>query len=67
MTVHSITASKSERADHALINCTVTVIPIVVGDGKLFLPALKAKTPDLEVIPITEFEPDNPTLKAEAP
>ncbi|HEY1753073.1 MAG TPA: pitrilysin family protein [Caulobacteraceae bacterium] len=37
---------------------------IVVGDAKLFLPALKAKTPNLEVIPIAQFEPDNPTLKA---
>jgi zinc protease len=35
---------------------------IVVGDGKLFLPTLKA--PNLEVIPIAQFDPDNPTLKA---
>ena len=37
---------------------------IVVGDGKLFLPTLRAKVPNLEVIPIAEFEPDNATLKA---
>jgi hypothetical protein len=37
---------------------------IVVGDGKGFLAALKAKAPDLEVVPITQFDPDNPTLKA---
>jgi zinc protease len=37
---------------------------IVVGDGKLFLDALKAKTPNLEVIPIAEFDPENATLKA---
>ncbi|HEX3408244.1 MAG TPA: pitrilysin family protein, partial [Caulobacteraceae bacterium] len=37
---------------------------IVVGDGKLFLPTLKPKAPNLEVIPITEFEPDNATLRA---
>jgi zinc protease len=35
---------------------------IVVGDGKLFLPTLKS--PNLEVIPIAQFDPDNPTLKA---
>jgi zinc protease len=37
---------------------------IVVGDAKGFLAALKAKAPNLEVIPITQFDPDNPTLKA---
>ncbi|HTX49315.1 MAG TPA: pitrilysin family protein [Caulobacteraceae bacterium] len=37
---------------------------IVVGDGKQFLGALKAKAPDLEVIPIADFDPDSPTLKA---
>jgi zinc protease len=37
---------------------------IVVGDGKLFLPALKPKAPNLEVIPIAEFDPDNATLRA---
>ena len=36
---------------------------IVVGDGKLFLEAFKAKAPNLEVIPIAQFDPDNPTLK----
>ncbi|MEJ0066872.1 MAG: pitrilysin family protein [Caulobacteraceae bacterium] len=37
---------------------------IVVGDSKLFLGALKAKAPNLEVIPIAQFDPDNATLKA---
>jgi zinc protease len=37
---------------------------IVVGDGKLFVGALKAKAPNLEVIPITEFDPENASLKA---
>jgi zinc protease len=37
---------------------------IVVGDGKLFLEAFKAKAPNLEVIPIAQFDPDNATLKA---
>jgi len=37
---------------------------IVVGDSKLFVNDLKAKWPDLEVIPIAQFDPDNPTLKA---
>ncbi|HZZ89460.1 MAG TPA: pitrilysin family protein, partial [Caulobacteraceae bacterium] len=36
---------------------------IVVGDGKLFLDALKAKSPNLEVIPITDFDPANSTLR----
>jgi zinc protease len=37
---------------------------IVVGDSKLFLDALRPKAPNLEVIPISQFDPDNPTLKA---
>ncbi len=37
---------------------------IVVGDGKLFLPALKPKAANLEVIPIAQFDPDNASLKA---
>jgi len=37
---------------------------IVVGDSKLFVDALKAKAPNLEVIPIAQFDPDNATLKA---
>jgi zinc protease len=37
---------------------------IVVGDSKLFLDALKAKAPNLEVIPIAQFDPDNATLKS---
>jgi zinc protease len=40
---------------------------IVVGDGKLFVDALKAKTPNLEVIPIAAFDPEGPSLKAPAP
>ena len=37
---------------------------IVVGDGKLFIDALKAQAPNLEVIPITQFDPDNASLRA---
>ena len=37
---------------------------IVVGDAKLFLPAVKALTPDVKVIPIAEFDPEGPSLKA---
>jgi zinc protease len=36
---------------------------IVVGDGKLFLDSFKAKAPNLEVIPIAQFDPDSSTLK----
>jgi zinc protease len=36
---------------------------IVVGDSKLFLDALKAKTPSLEVIPIADFDPSSSTLR----
>jgi zinc protease len=36
---------------------------IVVGDSKLFLDALKAKAPNLEVISIMAFDPEGPSLK----
>jgi zinc protease len=36
---------------------------IVVGDGKLFADALKAKAPNLELVPIAAFDPENPSLK----
>jgi zinc protease len=36
---------------------------IVVGDAKLFLPALKAKYPGLEVIPAAQLDLDSPTLR----
>ena len=35
---------------------------VVVGDAKLFLPALKAKYPNLEVIPADKLDLDSPTL-----
>ena len=35
---------------------------IVAGDAKTFREALKAKRPDLEVIPIGELDLDSPTL-----
>ena len=36
---------------------------IVVGDAKLFLDALKAKLPNLEVIPAADLDLDSPTLR----
>jgi zinc protease len=35
---------------------------IVVGDAKQFLPALKAKHPDVQVIPASQLDLDSPTL-----
>ena len=39
---------------------------IVVGDAKLFLPALRAKLPNLEVIPAADLDLDSPTLRKPA-
>ena len=39
---------------------------IVVGDAKLFLTGLKAKLPNLEVIPAADLDLDNPTLRKPA-
>ncbi|HEX3918621.1 MAG TPA: pitrilysin family protein [Caulobacteraceae bacterium] len=37
---------------------------IIVGDAKLFLDAVKAKSPKVEVIPIAAFDPETPALRA---
>ena len=36
---------------------------VVAGDGKVFAPALKAKLPSLEVIPVDQLDLESPTLK----
>ena len=36
---------------------------IVAGDAKTFGPALKAKRPDLVVIPVDQLDLDSPTLR----
>jgi zinc protease len=36
---------------------------IVVGDAKVFLPALKAKFPALDVIPVAQLDLDSPSLR----
>ena len=36
---------------------------IIAGDVKTFGAALKAKRPDLEVIPVSELDLDSPTLR----
>lgn len=36
---------------------------IIAGDAKVFSPALKAKLPNLEVVPVDELDFDRPTLR----
>ncbi|MGH6909578.1 MAG: hypothetical protein ACREEG_05265, partial [Phenylobacterium sp.] len=36
---------------------------IVAGDAKTFAAGLKAKRPDLEVIPVSDLDLDSPTLR----
>ena len=50
------------EADGLLARCLQHEIDHL--DGKLFIDALRAKAPNLEVIPIAQFDPDNATLKA---
>ncbi|MBV9996261.1 MAG: insulinase family protein [Caulobacteraceae bacterium] len=40
---------------------------IVVGDGQTALAPLKAAFPNLAVVPIARFDPDNPSLEGPAP
>ena len=35
----------------------------IAGDAKVFLPALKAKAPNVEVIPVDQLDLDSPTLR----
>jgi zinc protease len=39
---------------------------IIAGDAKTFGAALKAKRPDLEVIPVDQLDLDSPTLRKAA-
>jgi len=61
--VLAVTADQVQAFAHDVLQ-PAGASTIVVGDGKQFIDALKAKSPDLEVIPITAFDPDNATLKA---
>jgi zinc protease len=61
--VQAVTAGEAQAFAKAVLD-PAGASTIVVGDSKLFLDGLKAKWPNLEVVPITAFDPDNPTLKA---
>jgi zinc protease len=61
--VEAVTPAEVQAAAHDIL-APGGASAIFAGDAKLFLPALKAKTPNVEVIPITAFDPENPSLKA---
>jgi zinc protease len=63
--VEAVTPGEVEGfAGRVLDPATASVI--VAGDGKAFAGPLKAKLPNLEVIPVGEFDPDSPTLRKAA-
>jgi zinc protease len=61
--VQAVTPDQVRAAAQALLSPD-GASTIVVGDSKLFLDALKAKNPNLELIPIAEFDPESTTLRA---
>jgi zinc protease len=61
--VQAVTAEAVQAFAHDALS-PAGASTIVVGDGKQFVSALKAKDPDLEVIPITQFDPEGSSLKS---
>jgi zinc protease len=61
--VEAVTPAEVEAFSRDVLNPDGASL-IVVGDGKLFADALKAKAPNLEVVPIAAFDPGNSSLKA---
>jgi zinc protease len=61
--VESVTADQARDVARDILGPDGASV-IFAGDAKAFLPALKSKTRNVEVIPITAFDPDDPTLKS---
>ena len=59
--VNAVTAAEAEAAAPAAVDPASASV-IVVGDAKQFLAPLKARFPNVEVIPAAAFDPDSPTL-----
>ena len=59
--VNAVTAAEAEAAAPAAVDPASASV-IVVGDAKQFLAPLKARFPNVEVIPAAAFDADSPTL-----
>ncbi|MEI9965118.1 MAG: pitrilysin family protein [Caulobacteraceae bacterium] len=63
--VQAVTAGQAEAEAAALFDPARADI-VVAGDAKAFIPALKAKYPNLELIPAAELDLDSPSLRKPA-
>ena len=61
--VRAVSPEAAEAFAKAVLDPSQAVV-VVVGDAKLFRDALKARLPNLEVIPAAKLDLDSPTLKA---
>ena len=60
--VHAVTPAAAQAFAGAVLDPSKADI-VVVGDAKQFLPALKSRFPNLEVIPAAELDLDRPALR----
>ena len=63
--VEAVTPAQAQAFSARVMNPAQASV-IVAGDVKTFGAALKAKRPDLEVIPVSELDLDSPTLRKAA-
>jgi len=59
--IEAVTPADIPAAAAALVDPS-TLSVIIVGDAKLFLPALKAKYPNVEVVPASALDLDSASL-----
>jgi zinc protease len=60
--VQAVTPQEVQSLSAQALDPSVASV-VVVGDAKLFLPALKAQFPNVEVIPVGEVDLQSPTLR----
>jgi zinc protease len=61
VTPQQISAAVAAELDPARANI------VIAGKASEFLPALRTRYPNVEVIPLAEFDPSSPTLRAASP
>jgi zinc protease len=60
--VKAVTPEQVEAVAGQVFDPSIASV-VVVGDSSVFLPALKAKYPNVEVIPVDQLDLDSPTLR----
>jgi len=60
--VQAVTPQEVQALSAQALDPSVASV-VVVGDAKIFLPALKAQFPNVDVIPVAEVDLESPTLR----